>query len=149
MPRHAPGVNRHDALRPACVHRRRIDTAQPDASFGAPCERIAFDRFTLFAGKRLLPRDGVPVPIGRCAFHILVPLVARVQLGTLSGAHREGVWFVDLTNVTESSAVEVLAATLGIGHDVGDPLRDVSIVADRHAVTASNTKSRGRFQWRS
>jgi hypothetical protein len=149
MPRHASGVNRHDALRPACVHRRRIDTAQPDASFGAPCDRIAFDRFTLFAGKRLLPHDGVSLPIGRCAFHILVPLVARMQLGTLSGAYREDVWLVDLTEATEPSAVAALAATPGIGHDVGDPLRDVSIVAGRHAMTASNTKSRGRFQWRS
>jgi DNA-binding winged helix-turn-helix (wHTH) protein len=45
--------------------------------FGTRCERIAFDRFILSTRKRLLPREGVPVPIGVRAFNIPVSLVVR------------------------------------------------------------------------
>lgn len=133
MPRHASGANRHKALLPACMHRQRPNTVQPDASFDGPYERIAFGLFMI-------------VGLGATGKTCL----ATARATALSGAFRDGAWFVDQTKGTEPSAVlEALAATLGIGHDVGEPLHDVSIVADRHAMIASNRKSRGRFQWRS
>lgn len=45
-----------------CVHGQMARRPQPDVRRGARCRDITRDGAVLFAGQRLLVRDGVPVP---------------------------------------------------------------------------------------
>ncbi len=116
MPRHASGAKCPEALQTARVPKQTVDPAQPAASCGTPCERIVFDRFTLLTRRRLLLRDGVPVPIGARAFDILVSLVARNGALATTGELLAEVW---PTTCVEPSNVRVqmvaLRKTLGDG----------------------------------
>jgi hypothetical protein len=89
---HASSANRPETLRSARTHSQQADPPQPDVSFGAQCERIAFDGFPLFTRNRrpMSDRDGRLIAtdvVSAAATSDMPPLYVRRQATSLDSVH--------------------------------------------------------------
>jgi hypothetical protein len=87
---HASSANRPETLQSTRTHSQQADQPQPDVSFGAQCERIAFDPLFTRNRRPRSDRDGRLIAtdvVNAAATSDMPPLYVRRQATSLDSIH--------------------------------------------------------------